>query len=149
MTHEGALAFVEEHGIVLESAQGPVPSLASVIAGEEIRGSWWGHAEAEQIWILTRRLRESEDVLVCRLVGGKVTYVHRRLWPALSRLADRFSADRIAKVTELHTERGHHSVSETPFPAWASPSVLDQADSLSEAAAIKLLGIEVPGEGAA
>jgi len=140
-----ALAFVEEHGIVLESAKGPVPNLASAIAGEEIRGSWWGHAEAEQIWILTGRVRESEDILVCRLVGGKVTYVHRRLWPALVRLADRFRADRIAEITELHTERGHHAVSETPFPAWVPPSVLEQADSLSQAVATELLGIEVAG----
>ena len=118
LTPKDALAFVEEHGIVLESARGPVPSLASAIAGEEIRGSWWGHAKSEQIWVSTRRLRESEDILVCRLVGGKVTYVHRRLWPALVRLSDRFSADRIAQIRELHTEQGHHSVSETPFPAW-------------------------------
>jgi hypothetical protein len=27
------------------------------------------------------------DVLVCRLVAGKITYVHRRLWPAVHRLA--------------------------------------------------------------
>ncbi len=129
---------------MLESAQGPVPSLASEIAGEEIRGNWWGHAEAEQIWSVTRKLRDSQDILVCRLVGGKVTYVHRRLWPALVRLASRFSADRIAEVTEEHTSQGHHMVTETPFPAWVPPSVLKQADSMSDAAAIELLGIEVP-----
>ncbi len=137
------MALVEQHGIVLESAKGPVPSLASEIAGEEIRGSWWGHAEAELIWSLTRRLRASEDILVCRLIGGKVTYVHRRLWPALVRLASRFSADRITEITEVHTERGHHVVRETPFPAWVPTSVFEQADAISEAAAIQLLGIEV------
>ena len=143
MTLEDALALVEEHGILLESAKGPVPSLASEIAGEEIRGSWWGHAEAELIWSLTRRLRGSEDILVCRLIGGKVTYVHRRLWPALVRLASRVSADRITEITEVHTERGHHVVRETPFPEWVPTSVLEHADAISEAAAIELLGIEV------
>ncbi len=128
---------------MLESAKGPVPSLASKIAGEEIQGSWWGHGEAEQIWSLTRRLKGSEDILVCRLIGGKVTYVHRRLWPALVRLASRFSADRISEITEVHTERGHHVVRETPFPVWVPTSVLEQADAISEAAAIELLGIEV------
>ncbi len=62
------MALVEQHGIVLESAKGPVPSLASEIAGEEIQGSWWGHAEAEHIWSLTRGLRGSENILVCRLI---------------------------------------------------------------------------------
>ena len=33
---------------------------------------------------------------------------HLRLWPALVRLASRFSADRITEITEVHTERGHH-----------------------------------------
>ena len=144
MTFETALAFLEESGIMLESANGPVPSLASEIAGEAIVGSWWGHPAAEQIWSLPRQLRGSEDDLVCRLIGGKVTYVHRRLWPALVRLASRFTADRIAEVTEQHTARGHHVVMETPFPAWVPRSVQEQADSISEAAAIELLGIEVP-----
>ena len=144
MTLEDALALVEEHGIVLESARGRVPRFASWIAGEEIRGSWWAHAEAERIWILTRRLRESEEILVCRLVGGKVTYVHRRLWLALVRLADRFRADRIAGIAEVHTVRGHHVATETPFPEWVPRSVLEQADSMSEAVATELLGIEIP-----
>ena len=129
---------------MLESAQGPVPGLASEIAGEPITGSWWGHDAAEQIWSLTRRLRKSDDILVCRLIGGKVTYVHRRLWPALVRLAPRFNADRIAEVTEEHTSKGHHVVTETPFPDWVPPGVLEQAASISEAAAIELLGIEIP-----
>ena len=137
------MALVEQHGIVLESAQGPAPSLASEIAGEEIRGSWWGHAEAERIWILTRRLRGSDDILVCRLMGGKVTYVHRRLWPALVRLASRFNADRITEISEVHTERGHHEVRESPFPAWVPASVLEQAEAMSEVAATEVLGIDV------
>ena len=148
MTLEDALALVEKHGIVLESARGPVPSLASWIAGEEIRGSWWAHAEAEQIWILTRGLRESEDILVCRLLRGKVTYVHRRLWPALVRLADRFRADRITGIEEVHTPQGHHVATETPFPEWVPQSVLEGADSISEAVATELLGIEISARGA-
>jgi hypothetical protein len=36
-------------------------------------GSWWGHAKGHEIFWLTRAVRDSGDVLVCRLVGGKVT----------------------------------------------------------------------------
>ena len=35
--------FVERHGVVLASARGPVPNVAEAVAGEPIRGSWWGH----------------------------------------------------------------------------------------------------------
>ena len=41
MTADEALAFVATHGVVLESASGPVPSLVATILGEPIRGSWW------------------------------------------------------------------------------------------------------------
>lgn len=45
---QGALAFVEEHGVVLEGGRGPVPSLAETIAGESIRGNWWTHPKGER-----------------------------------------------------------------------------------------------------
>ena len=81
--------FVRRHGIVLESAKGDeVPTLAEDIAGGPIRGSWWCHPRGRQIFAATRRKRESSDILVCRLLNGKITYVHRRLWPALVRLSN-------------------------------------------------------------
>ena len=90
MTAAEALAFVRKHGVVLEAATGPVPSLASAIAGAPIRGSWWSHAKGREIFKLTRAVRDSPDILVCRLVDGKVTYVHRRLWAALVCASKRF-----------------------------------------------------------
>lgn len=38
-----AAALVAERGLVLESAQGPLPRLVEEIAREPIEGSWWGH----------------------------------------------------------------------------------------------------------
>ena len=137
VTTAQALAFVHTHGVVLESASGPVPSLAAVIAGEPIRGSWWGHPQSHQIFQLTRAVRASPSVLVCRLVHGKVSYVHRRLWPAVVRVADRFPADRLAQIREVHTEAGRHRVEETPFPDWVPPLVLSDATGLSEEEAIE------------
>src|SRR5919106_198151 len=97
---EGALAFVKEHGVVLESGRGPVPSLVEAITGEAIRGTWWGHPKASAIFRATRAVRDSADVLVCRLVGGKITYVHRRLWPALVRLARLVDGSRLGAIRE-------------------------------------------------
>jgi hypothetical protein len=103
VTPRAALAFVKQHGIVLESARGPVPNVAERVAGGPIRGSWWSHRAARAIFRVTRGLRASPDVLVCRLLGGKVTYVHRRLWPALVRLAPELRARRLAALREVHT----------------------------------------------
>jgi hypothetical protein len=83
MSPRGGLAFVKRHGVVLQAARGPVPSLAEAIAGSPIRGSWWGHPKGHEIFRVAEAICESKEVLVCKLVDGKVTYIHRRLWPAL------------------------------------------------------------------
>jgi len=90
MTPAAALAFVRKHGIVLASARGRVPNLAAEIAGEPIRGSWWGHASGQEIFRTLERLGASPDILVCRFIDGKITLVHRRLWAALARVAAMF-----------------------------------------------------------
>src|SRR5947209_19685107 len=74
-----ALAFIEAHGVVLASARGPAPRLIDAIAGETIAGNWWSHPKANAIYNVLSRASESKDVLACRLIGGKVTLVHRRL----------------------------------------------------------------------
>ena len=51
------------------------------------------------------------DPKVLGLVKEKITLVHRRLWPALVRLANRFPPDRIAKVRQEHTASGRHVTS--------------------------------------
>jgi hypothetical protein len=140
MTTAEALAFIEEHGVVLVSAKGPLPRLTEAIAGEPIKGSWWGHPKGQQIFVILEAVTESKDVLVCRLVKGKVTLVHRRLWPALVRLAGRFTASQIAQVHQEHTPSGRHVNKEVAFPRWVPAAVMKRAKSMSEADAIAALG---------
>ena len=144
MRPDDALDFVRRHGVVLESAQGPVPSLAAAIVGAPIRGSWWGHPKGREIFRASRAVGESPDVLVCRLVDGKVTFVHRRLWPALVKLASRFRREQIAKTWEEHTASGAHRIRRTPFPRWVPSEVLAEAASLSEADAERILSPFLP-----
>src|SRR5215471_20192594 len=131
MTNRQALDFVERTGIVLQAARGPVPSLAAAIAGRPIRGSWWAHPKSREIFRILSSVSESPDVLVCKLIDGRVTYVHRRLWPALVKLASRFPTERLAQVSNEHTERGSHVSRSLPFPAWVSREVLDESRRLS------------------
>ena len=147
MTPRQAIAFVKAKGIVLESAKGPAPSLASAIAGEPIRGSWWKHRKAAKIFQCSRAVRASRDVLVCRLVGGKVTYVHRRLWPALVKLHDRFEAGNLSAIREVHTPQGRHEIVAIAFPKWVPREVIAQAARLSPAKAAEMLGLKLGTEG--
>jgi hypothetical protein len=137
---EPPIDFVRRHGVVLASAQGPVPSLAEAIAGAPIRGSWWSHPKGHEIFRALREVHDSADVLVCRLVGGKVTFVHRDLWPALVKAAKHFPAARLARVREEHTAKGHHATREVAFPKWVPPEVRAAAAQLTEAEALGRLG---------
>ena len=136
MTSRRALAFIRKHGVVLESARGPVPSLAEVIAGEPLRGGWRSHPKSHEIFAVTRAVRERADVLVCRLIKGKITFVHRRLWPALVRAAGRLPSVHLSQVREALTSSGRHVTKEVPSPDWGPSSVHAAARTLSEEAAL-------------
>jgi len=134
-----ALTFVEREGIVLQSARGRVPNLAEFVAGERIRGSWWGHAKGKEIFRAASHVADSGDVLVCQLVDGKVTFVHRRLWAALVRLGRRLPADGLAQISEEHTASGRHERRVTPDLEGVPRDVAREAARLSEADAEKQL----------
>lgn len=68
------------NGILLESDP-HLPSLAAIVAGGRIRGSWWSHPEGRRIWRVLNQFLARRDVLTTRLVSGKVTFIRRPLWP--------------------------------------------------------------------
>ncbi|MBI3554571.1 MAG: hypothetical protein HY077_18920 [Elusimicrobia bacterium] len=140
MTARDALAFVRRHGVVLVSAQGPVPSLVEAIAREPVRGSWWSHPKGRLIFAVLGEVTDSPDILVCRLVGNKVTLVHKRLWPALVRAAKRFPARQLAQVHQEHTPSGRHINRVIAFPKWAPAQCVRKSKQMSEDAALDALG---------
>ena len=139
-TAKEALTFVRKHGIVLASARGVAPRLTEAIVGEPVSGSWWAHPRSHHIHAILGEITDSSEILVCRLLDGKVTLVHRRLWPALVRIAETFTPDQIAQVREEHTATGRHVTREVPFPKWVPPEVRQQAMALSEEEARGVLG---------
>jgi hypothetical protein len=139
MSAADALAFIEEHGVVLVAGRGPVPRLVEVISGEPIEGSWWAHPASHRIFAVLQAVEESGDLLVCRLVEGKVTLVHRRLWPALARLERRFTRQQLAQIHQEHTLSGKHVNRVVEFPAWVPESVLAASRRMSDEEAERIL----------
>ena len=142
MTTRQALAFVKRHGIVLESAHvrgACVLSFADAVVGAPVRGNWWNHPKGKEIFRLTREVRDSNDVLVCRLVDGKIAYVHRRLWPALIRIAPELGKPRLDAIQEVHTATGRHVLRVRKFPAWVPRPIKRAAKRLTLAVARKTL----------
>ena len=75
-------ATLLQRGLLLESDP-KLPSVSGLITGEPLRGSWWSHPQAQTIFQINERLADHEDVLITKLVSGKITFVHRRLWAEL------------------------------------------------------------------
>ena len=144
MSADDALAFVEKHGAVLVAARGPLPRLVEAILGEPIKGSWWGHPGSHGVFAVLQKLGESSDLLSCRLIGGKVTLVHRRLWPALVKLEHRFTRQQLAHVKQEHTPSGKHVNRTVDFPAWVPGSVQAEARAMSEKEAERVLAPVLP-----
>ena len=45
-----------------------------------MKGSWWAIPESNTIWEVLNRFSHRKQVLVTKLVSGKVTFVHRAMW---------------------------------------------------------------------
>lgn len=136
------VAFVEQHGVVLASARGPVPSVAEAVAGQPIVGSWWAHPKGKAIFAALSELDDSHDVRCFKLIDGKVTFVHRRVWPALACLAGNgvIAAERAAAIQQEHMPTGEHRNLVTPYPDWVPDDVARVAAKLTIEAARAQLG---------
>ena len=76
------LDCLERVGVMLETDRA-FPSVAGLMVSEPIKGSWWAHSMANDIYMLSRGLIRHPDTILLKLLSGKTTYVHRRLWPEL------------------------------------------------------------------
>jgi hypothetical protein len=74
---------LEEYGLLLLQDKA-LPSVVGLITGERVAGSWWSHPRSQEIFRRLEQLEAAGDVVATKLISGKVTFVHRRLWPALA-----------------------------------------------------------------
>jgi hypothetical protein len=132
------MAWIRDQGVVLQSARGPVPNVAQFIAGEAIRGSWWGHPAGNDIYAILSELDESPDIVSTRLINQRVTLLHSRVWPSVVRASEHLGVERLAAIHSEHTDRGAHRSVEVDFPQWVPAETLREAAllSLDEALAI-------------
>lgn len=137
-TLEEALSFVETNGIVLESAHGRVPTFADFVAGQRVT-RWWSHPKGRLIFALTRAMRDSPEVLTCRFIDNKITYIHRRLWPALVKLSGELDTSKLAAIREEHLPGGKHELRATEFPQWVPAEVLAESKRLKRSEARSML----------
>ena len=73
---------LQEFDLLLD-ADPKFPSVTGFVAGDNVRGSWWAHPQSHEMFSLACQLHDHPDVLLVKLISGKVTLVHRPLWPAV------------------------------------------------------------------
>jgi hypothetical protein len=78
------------------------------------------------------------------LINGKLTLVHRRLWPALVRVAHRVELERLAQVRQEHTASGRHANHAIAFPQWVPAAVAEAAEALDEQESLTALAAWLP-----
>jgi hypothetical protein len=139
-TPRRALSLIEKAGVLLESGRGPVQTLADAIAGAPIAGEWRDHPQAGPIAEILGAVRASPDVLVCKLVKGHTTYVHRRLWTALVRLAPIKGAHILDRLLDERQPDGTVKTRTLPFPAWVTLQIKEAARALGEQEARTRMG---------
>jgi hypothetical protein len=136
---EATMDWIREHGVVLQSARGPVPNVAQFIAGEPIRGSWWGHPAGKEIYAVLSALDDSPEIVSTRLINAKVTLVHARVWPSIVRVSEHLGVTRLAAIHSEHTASGAHRSFEVDYPGWVPAESLRAAQLLSDEQAYEKL----------
>jgi hypothetical protein len=79
-----AAAHLERMGLLLQSPHPYLPSLFGAAQGKPAKAGAAGFGQwPEHAWSWAGELAERDDVLLTKVLLGKRTLVHRRLWPAL------------------------------------------------------------------
>ena len=90
-------------------------NVANLITGERIRGSWWSHDNAQDIFVVSEMLEDHSDVMMVKLLSGKVTFVYRELWN---------------RVYSIGVAREEWQLQKLPAKAEALLKVLDKTGSI-------------------
>lgn len=108
-----------------------LPSVVGIIIGESLSTSWWSHPRGQEIYGCLESL--DDQAIATNLINGKVTFVHKRFWPAVVAIGSsgeqwqkaglgrdpkpKEIRERLLQFAEeVHTESGRH---ETRLKPWA------------------------------
>lgn len=79
---KAVVAALRAHGLLLVQDK-LLPNVVTLVTGDRPKGSWWSHPQGRQVFAALAVLEDHPDVLFIKLLDGKVTLVHRRLWSSL------------------------------------------------------------------
>jgi hypothetical protein len=128
------LAELERRELLLQAGK-EFTSIANLVAGEEIKGSWWTHPKSNLVYWVCQDLHDHPRVAEARLLAGKVTHLWQTVWPhvaaiALARTAWQF--ERLSPAAKDLLAHVHRAPVRTDAIAWRSPEKLGDVCRLLE-----------------
>jgi hypothetical protein len=132
------MSQLERFDLLLQSDP-TLPSICSLITGAPVRGSWWSHPLAHSIFYVNEELADHRDVLSTKLISGKVTFVHRNLWPevlAIGTARERWQTKDLSaaarSMLKIVSEQGSLRTDEIPWPRSVKGKPGDAARELEQ-----------------
>lgn len=132
------LRQLTKFGFLLESDP-KLPSVCTLITGEPLKSSWWSHPLAQIIFQVNEQLEDHQDVLITKLVAGKVTFVHRKLWPEILSIGvarEPWQLENLSNsarwLLQTIDERGSLTTDKLPLPPSDKAKVGDAARELEK-----------------
>jgi hypothetical protein len=92
------LRELKRHGVLLQ-IDARLPNVCALVAGAPVRGSWWAHPKSHEIFHVNSALADHPDVLVVKLISGKLTYVERALWPCVAAIGKAREAWQVKNIS--------------------------------------------------
>jgi hypothetical protein len=78
--------LLQDLGLLLQQDKS-LPNIVTLLTGDTLTGSWWKHPKGRTIFQCLVHLSGHPEVLFVKLISGKVTLVHQRLWPEILAVA--------------------------------------------------------------
>ena len=97
-TFQKVLQELKCHGVLMQ-IDTRLPNVCTLVVGAPVRGSWWAHPKSHAIFKVNSALADHPDVLVVKMISGKLTYVERALWPCVAAVGKAREAWQIKNIS--------------------------------------------------
>ncbi len=83
---ERVLGELQRRQLLLQAGR-EFTSVANIVTGETIRGSWWAHPKSNVVYWVCQDLEAHPRIAEARLLAGKVTHIWDTLWADVTAVA--------------------------------------------------------------
>lgn len=95
--------YLQEYGLLLV-VDNEFPSYVTMITGEPIKGSWWGHPQGNFIYNSLNQFLDRPNILELKFLNRKTTLMEARHWGALVTIGSSEAPWQTLGLSALHLQ---------------------------------------------